>query len=79
MLRGNRLRVPVNQREYKWSSENVVDMLQDLANAMKAGRESYFMGTIVMTRFSDEEWEVADGQQRLATTTIILCVIRDIF
>jgi hypothetical protein len=79
VLKGNRLKVPVNQREYKWSSDNVTDMLQDLAEAMQADRSSYFMGTIVLTKSGDELWEIADGQQRLATTTIILCVIRDLF
>jgi hypothetical protein len=54
-------------------------MLQDLASAMQANRPSYFMGTIVMTKYSDEVWEIADGQQRLATTMIILCVTRDLF
>jgi uncharacterized protein with ParB-like and HNH nuclease domain len=79
VLKGNRLKVPVNQREYKWAPENVTDMLQDLAEAMQADRPSYFMGTIVLTKSGDELWEIADGQQRLATTTIILCVIRDLF
>lgn len=77
VLKANRLKVPLNQREYKWQEENVMDMLQDLANAMRSRRLSYFMGTIVMTKGDDEEWEIADGQQRLATTTIVLCVIRD--
>jgi len=77
VLKSNRLRVPLNQREYRWEEGNVLDMLQDLANAMRSGRPSYFMGTIVMTKYDNEEWEIADGQQRLATTTIILCVIRD--
>ncbi len=79
VLKGNRLKVPVNQREFKWSPENVTDMLQDLANAMQTDHPSYFMGTIVLTKSGDELWEIADGQQRLATTTIILCVIRDLF
>lgn len=78
VLKNNQLRVPLNQREYKWGEDNVLDMLQDLANAMRLRRSSYFMGTIVMTKCSNEEWEIADGQQRLATTTIILCVIRDL-
>jgi hypothetical protein len=81
VLKGNRLKVPLNQREYSWEEENVTEMLQDLSNSM-SGRDAsnfYFMGTIVMTKGGDEEWEIADGQQRLATTTIILAAIRDIF
>jgi hypothetical protein len=79
VLKGNRLKVPINQREYSWEEDNVLDMLQDISNAMRQRHDSYFMGTIVMTRKGPEEWEIADGQQRLATTTIILSAIRDIF
>ncbi|MEO6755446.1 MAG: DUF262 domain-containing HNH endonuclease family protein [Chthoniobacteraceae bacterium] len=79
VLKGNRLKVPLNQREYKWEEDNVLDMLQDLANAMRNRLPFHFMGTIVMTKKGDEEWEIADGQQRLATTTIIFSAIRDIF
>jgi uncharacterized protein with ParB-like and HNH nuclease domain len=79
VLKGNRLRVPLNQREYKWEAENVQDMLQDLSNAMRNNLTSYFMGTIVMTKCGSETWEVADGQQRLATTTIIIAAMRDLF
>jgi len=79
VLKGNRLKVPLNQREYKWEEDNVLDMLQDLSNAMRQRLTFYFMGTIVMTKKGNEEWEIADGQQRLATTTIIFAAIRDIF
>jgi hypothetical protein len=37
------------------------------------------LGIIVLTTSPKGVLEVADGQQRLATTTIILTVIRDIF
>jgi hypothetical protein len=35
------------------------------------------LGTIVLTRDSNRQWEVADGQQRLATTAILIAAIRD--
>ena len=79
VLKGNRLKVPLNQREYKWELDNVEDMLHDLAKAMRTQQPAYFMGTIVMTKTGSEEWEIADGQQRLATTSIIFSAIRDIF
>ena len=77
ILKNNRLKVPLNQREYSWEQENVDEMLTDLNDAMKDNR-THFMGTVVMTRKGPELWEIADGQQRLATTTILLAVIRDI-
>jgi len=69
--------VPPNQREYSWEDEQVSDLLQDLSNAMGRSRESYFLGTIVLTRARDDVLEVADGQQRLATVTMILAAMRN--
>ena len=77
VLKSNRLRVPPNQREYSWEKDNVLDLLQDIANAMESDRKVYFVGTIVLTKATEEQFEIADGQQRLATTTIILAAIRD--
>ena len=51
--------------------------MHDLTNAMARGEESYFLGTIVLTRAADDVLEVADGQQRLATVTMILTAIRN--
>jgi hypothetical protein len=79
-LTRNRLKVPPNQREYSWLRDaQVRDLLQDIANSMRQGNNPYFLGTVVLTRGSQDFLEIADGQQRLATTTIILAVIRDWF
>jgi hypothetical protein len=75
----NRLVVPLNQREYSWEENHVLDLFHDLANAIDSQKSSYFLGTIVLTRGKNGSLEVADGQQRLATTTILLAAIRDYF
>ena len=46
---------------------------------MQKGKDVYFLGIIVLTTTPKGILEVADGQQRLATTTIVLAAIRDIF
>ena len=80
VLAHNRLSVPLNQREYSWEEEHVQALFQDFANAILEGPVSYFLGTIVLTGATRENRpEVADGQQRLATTTILLAAIRDYF
>lgn len=76
-LARTRLRVPPNQREYAWEEEHVQDLFQDLARAIDQNKTSYFLGTIVLTAGQGDTKEVADGQQRLATITILLCGIRD--
>ena len=40
---------------------------------------SYFLGTIVLTTNKAKQYEIADGQQRLATISILLSAIRDFF
>lgn len=76
VLAHNRLGVPLNQREYAWEDEHVQELFSDFAGAIDNDRPTYFLGTVVFTSGGDEP-EVSDGQQRLATTTILLAAIRD--
>jgi uncharacterized protein with ParB-like and HNH nuclease domain len=62
------LRVPLNQRSYAWEEGHVNTLLTDFSNALTGENKTYFLGTIVLTHSGDSKWEVADGQQRLATT-----------
>lgn len=77
ILAHNRLRVPLNQREYAWDKEHVQELLSDFSGAIEMDQATYFLGTIVLTKDTEELPEVSDGQQRLATTTILLAAIRD--
>src|SRR3989304_5082896 len=79
VLAHNQLQVPLNQREYSWEEEHVRDLFHDYANAIANQHGSYFLGTIVLTRGTGDVPEVSDGQQRLATTTILLAAIRNYF
>ena len=79
VLAHNRLAVPLNQREFSWEQEHVQDLLSDLANAIANNKRAYFLGTVVLTSGDGDVPEVSDGQQRLATTTILLAAIRDYF
>jgi len=72
VLDTKQLHVPLNQREYSWEADHVSALYADLWNAC-AGGKSYFLGTIVLTHGA----EIADGQQRLATTMIMFAAVRD--
>ena len=72
------LRVPTNQRAYAWQKEHVDDLLKDLNAAITSGAEEYFLGAIIVVA-SKGSVEVFDGQQRLATTLILIAAIRDFF
>jgi Protein of unknown function DUF262/Protein of unknown function (DUF1524) len=71
------LRVPPHQREYAWRADtHVTQLLQDFARAVNEGGP-YFLGTIVTIPRADGQLDVVDGQQRLATTAILLAAMRD--
>ena len=79
ILAQNRLVVPLNQREYAWEKDHVKELFQDFSNALAKGKGGYFLGTIVLTKGTRDNPEVSDGQQRLATTSILIAAIRDYF
>jgi hypothetical protein len=78
-LSDKRLGVPIYQRSYAWGEVHVTDLLQDLGAAMADGENEYFLGSIVATTGVDDREEIVDGQQRLATTSILIAAVRDYF
>lgn len=78
-LSDNLLAVPMYQRSYAWEDRHVADLFQDIATAIRKDENEYFLGSIVITRATANRPEVVDGQQRLATTSILLAAIRDWF
>ncbi len=77
VLKQNQLSVPTNQREYAWELKYVRTLFQDFARELEGAERQYFLGTIVTIPRAGGILEVVDGQQRLATTAILLSAIRD--
>lgn len=83
ILQDNVLFVPTYQRSYAWGKQHVTALLEDLAGAIQkksAGKQGdYFLGSVVAIKrtSASNALEVVDGQQRLATTSIIITAIRD--
>ena len=75
VLSQNLLRVPPNQREYAWTEREIGELFTDIARAVGENTE-HFLGTIVTIPRPTGVLEVVDGQQRLATTAILLSAIR---
>ncbi len=73
-------KIPQYQRPYAWTTEHVEELLGDLIDAMRRDSDApYFLGSIVLIKSDDDaKSEVVDGQQRLTTLTMLLCVLRDI-
>lgn len=77
LLKKSRMEVPPNQRSYAWEERHILNLFTDLNEAITAGSNDYFLGTIVLVQPEKGLPLIADGQQRIATTTILLCRIRD--
>ena len=71
-------KVPDHQREYSWPSGAVEQFLEDIDTAITNSDPDYFIGLIVLVEPSNDNiWQILDGQQRLATTTMIYSAIRN--
>ncbi|MGZ5528873.1 MAG: DUF262 domain-containing protein, partial [Limisphaerales bacterium] len=73
------------QRGYEWGKKHVgsfwADIIQfEKERGMKAGPKRYFLGPIVVLqdKDGDDVIQLLDGQQRLATATILFSVLRDV-
>lgn len=78
LLRREPLVVPPNQRPYMWGDRQVENLLFDFNAAIQDDEEDYFLGTIVLVKKGREHPSIVDGQQRIATTSILLARIRDL-
>ena len=65
------------QRRFKWKSQQVDQMWEDILSACKENRESYFLGTLLLEDISNGWVSVIDGQQRITTLSMLLAVLRD--
>ena len=80
LLDGRTFFVPAYQRGYRWTVQQVEELLADLLTFYIAerGSDSYYCLQPVVVRQDQDNgrWEVIDGQQRLTTLKIILHFIR---
>ncbi|MBM9460837.1 DUF262 domain-containing protein [Nocardioides sp. zg-536] len=72
--------IPRYQRPYAWGSDQTLQLLEDLEEALDRGDdEAYFLGSVVLVKKKGvAQAEVIDGQQRLTTLTILMAVLRDL-
>ena len=72
--------IPRYQRPYSWGDEQLEKLWEDLVDA-KENEPNYFLGSIITAKPEDNNnyLDIVDGQQRLTTLTILLCVYRDLY
>ena len=70
--------VPDYQREYVWTEKEGNQLLEDINEQIDTNSEQeYFIGTILVSPTKENtHYEIIDGQQRLTTLFLLLCVLR---
>ena len=74
---GRTYKVPLYQRDYSWTEEQWEDLWLDIMEVSQSQIGRHYMGAIVVKAESDRSFLIIDGQQRIATLTILaLAVIK---
>lgn len=69
------LRIPNYQRPYRWTTQNVNELIDDVVEAINGGKSNYLIGNIILHKNKDgdkEYYDIVDGQQRLTTLALII-------
>ena len=73
LLTNDKYFIPIYQRNYSWGDEEVSYLIQDLWNAyLNNENKNYYIGSLVVNKKENGDFEVIDGQQRLTTLTLIM-------
>ncbi len=68
--------IPSYQRGYAWQKEQLKDFWNDLEHVSKLGNQFHYMHSLTLRELENElessAFEIIDGQQRLATSLILL-------
>jgi hypothetical protein len=87
LLSGSRYSIDYYQREYKWETRQVRELLEDLADKFLDSHEvaneraavqqygHYFLGSIILSLRGHDTY-IIDGQQRLTTLTLLLIYLQ---
>ncbi|MCQ2627475.1 DUF262 domain-containing HNH endonuclease family protein [Helicobacter pylori] len=74
--------IPSYQRGYAWQKEQLKDFWNDLEHVSKLGDKFHYMHSLTLreleNEFEDSAFEIIDGQQRLATSLILLGLLAKI-
>ncbi len=83
LLRGTKYSIDYYQREYRWQTKQVQELLQDLSASFQEDYRpeherrdvrnygQYFLGSIILSDKNNQSY-IVDGQQRLTTLTLML-------
>jgi hypothetical protein len=67
--------VPAYQRDYSWEQEQWEDLWNDIEELTVATDGRHYMGALVVESTSDRDFQIVDGQQRIATLSILALAV----
>lgn len=89
MLDGAKYSIEYYQREYKWGTKQIAELLEDLENRFFSSYEEgherkrvkeyapYFLGSVIVNSEDGKDF-VIDGQQRLTSLTLLLIYLNNL-
>lgn len=72
ILKDKTFTVPIYQREYSWSLEQVSDLFYDI---LESDKEGHFLASLLLFQDDNNKMEIVDGQQRMTTIFLLLLSI----
>ena len=72
---GKKYHVPSFQRDYSWEQEQWEDLWNDIDELVALPDARHYMGALVVESTSDRDFQIVDGQQRMATLSILALAI----
>lgn len=68
--------IPLYQRNFSWRREQIEQLLQDVFSAFKQNPNGkYYIGSLVVLKRSNGDFEVIDGQQRMTVLSLITKIL----
>jgi uncharacterized protein with ParB-like and HNH nuclease domain len=89
LLKGNKYSIDYYQREYKWETKQIQELLQDLTGKFLydfersherqavANYGHYFLGSIIISNKENKKF-IIDGQQRLTSLSLLLIFLHNL-
>ena len=72
---GRHYRVPPYQRDYSWTEEQWDDLWNDIIDIRPTPDDRHYLGALVVEERGDREFLIIDGQQRLATLSVLALAV----
>lgn len=73
---GDKYIIPLYQRNFAWRTEEIHQLLQDIHESChKNPKGNYYVGSLVVMKRHNGDYEVIDGQQRLTVISLIAILL----